>query len=145
MLISKSLGGNFSQKLKTGLIEHGVEIIDNPDERIWEEEFLDMKIVVEPVDDMGKAIDMINRYSGQHSATIVTNNAEEAAQFLDEVDCAAVYHNASTRFTDGFQFGLGAEMAISTQKLHARGPMALPELTSYKWIVRGDGQVREAS
>ncbi|HTD41324.1 MAG TPA: gamma-glutamyl-phosphate reductase, partial [Mucilaginibacter sp.] len=80
--------------------------------------------------------------SSKHSEAIITENAEHAATFLNKVDAAAVYVNASTAFTDGAQFGLGAEIGISTQKLHARGPMGLQELTSYKWIVKGDGQVR---
>ncbi|MBQ1475979.1 MAG: gamma-glutamyl-phosphate reductase, partial [Firmicutes bacterium] len=84
----------------------------------------------------------INAHGTQHSECIVTANAETAAQFLDQVDAAAVYWNASTRFTDGFEFGLGAEIGISTQKLHARGPMGLEELTSWKYYVCGDGQIR---
>lgn len=90
----------------------------------------------------GRAIAHINKYGTHHSDSIVTNDAAAAEKFLNEVDSAAVYRNASTRFTDGFEFGLGAEMGISTQKLHARGPMGLRELTSYKYIVRGNGQVR---
>ena len=90
-----------------------------------------------------EAMDFIAAHGTQHSESIVTENASTAKTFLDGVDAAAVYHNASTRFTDGFEFGLGAEIGISTQKLHARGPMGLEELTSYKYVVYGDGQVRE--
>ena len=85
---------------------------------------------------------MINNYSGGHSASIITGNAETAGKFLEEVDCAAVYHNASVRFTDGGQFGLGAEIAISTQKLHFRGPLGAENLLTNKWFIFGDGQVR---
>ena len=84
----------------------------------------------------------IDRYGSGHSEAIITEDPATAAQFLNEVDAAAVYVNASTRFTDGGQLGLGAEVAISTNKLHARGPMGLRELTSYKWIIRGNGQIR---
>ena len=89
-----------------------------------------------------EAIAHINRYSTHHSDSIVTEDQAAAEKFLDEVDSAAVYVNASTRFTDGFEFGMGAEMGISTQKLHARGPMGLKELTSYKYQIRGNGQIR---
>lgn len=105
-------------------------------------EFLAMKISVKIVSGVDEAIAHINKYGTHHSDSIVTNDAAAAEKFLNEVDSAAVYRNASTRFTDGFEFGLGAEMGISTQKLHARGPMGLRELTSYKYIVRGNGQVR---
>ena len=86
---------------------------------------------------------MINRYSGGHSAVIVTRDESKAGTFMQKVDCAAVYHNASTRFTDGGQFGVGAEIAISTQKLHFRGPLGTQELVTNKWFVYGDGQIRE--
>ena len=85
----------------------------------------------------------INRYNTWHSEAIITENEENAGRFLDQVDAACVYVNPSTRFTDGFEFGFGAEIGISTQKLHARGPMGLRELTSYKYVIRGNGQVRE--
>jgi glutamate-5-semialdehyde dehydrogenase len=87
-------------------------------------------------------LDHIANHSSKHSEAIITENADHAATFLNKVDAAAVYVNASTAFTDGAQFGLGAEIGISTQKLHARGPMGLQELTSYKWIVQGNGQIR---
>ena len=91
---------------------------------------------------MDEAIAHINRYNTGHSESIITNNYSNAQRFLNEVDAAAVYVNASTRFTDGFEFGFGAEMGISTQKLHARGPMGLKELTSTKYIIYGNGQIR---
>jgi glutamate-5-semialdehyde dehydrogenase len=105
-------------------------------------EFLSYKMSVKTVDSFSKALDHIAKYSSKHSEAIITEDASNAAAFLNKVDAAAVYVNASTAFTDGAQFGLGAEIGISTQKLHARGPMGLQELTSYKWIVKGDGQVR---
>ena len=105
-------------------------------------EFLALKISVKIVEGVEEAIAHINRYGTHHSDSIVTEDRAAAEKFLNEVDSAAVYHNASTRFTDGFEFGLGAEMGISTQKLHARGPMGLNELTSYKYCIRGNGQVR---
>ena len=105
-------------------------------------EFLALKISIKIVSGVDEAIAHVNRYSTHHSDSIVTEDAAAAEKFLNEVDSAAVYVNASTRFTDGFEFGLGAEMGISTQKLHARGPMGLRELTSYKYQVRGNGQIR---
>ncbi|MFX0560241.1 glutamate-5-semialdehyde dehydrogenase [Tepidibacillus infernus] len=111
-------------------------------EEDWETEYLDYIMAVKVVNDVEEAIAHINRYGTKHSETIVTNNTETAERFLQMVDAAAVYHNASTRFTDGFEFGFGAEIGISTQKLHARGPMGLKALTSYKYIVYGDGQIR---
>ncbi|MCB0602492.1 MAG: glutamate-5-semialdehyde dehydrogenase [Saprospiraceae bacterium] len=105
-------------------------------------EFLSMRMAVKTVDSMEEALDHIHRYSSKHSETIVAENAETIERFLTSVDAAVVYANASTAFTDGAEFGMGAEIGISTQKLHARGPMALPELTSYKWVVRGNGQIR---
>ena len=112
------------------------------DDNIWYEEFLSAKVVIGTVKDLSQAIEMINKYSGGHSASIITTNTETAQRFLDEVDCAAVYHNASVRFTDGGEFGLGAEIAISTQKLHFRGPLGTEHLLTNKWFVFGDGQVR---
>ncbi len=105
-------------------------------------EFLSLRAAVKVVDSLAEAIDHIHRYGSGHSEAIVTENYGAAMRFLDEVDAAAVYVNASTQFTDGAQFGLGAEVGISTQKFHARGPMGLKELTSYKWIILGDGHVR---
>ena len=93
---------------------------------------------------MDEALAHIERFSSRHSEAIVTENAETARQFSQRVDAACVYVNVSTAFTDGGQFGFGAEVGISTQKLHARGPMGLPELTTYKYVVSGDGQIRES-
>jgi len=109
---------------------------------IWYEEFLDYKIVLGVINSNAEAITKINRYSGGHSATIITKNKNTAELFLESVDTAAVYHNASTRFTDGFQFGLGGELAISTDKLHQRGPIGLQHLVTNKWYILGDGQIR---
>lgn len=106
------------------------------------EEYLDYIISVKTVDNLDEAIKHINRYSTKHSEAIITENEENARQFLARVDSAAVYVNASTRFTDGGEFGLGAEIGISTQKLHARGPMGLRELTTTKYLIYGNGQVR---
>ena len=105
-------------------------------------EFLSMKMSIKTVSDLAEAMEHIHRYSSKHSEAIVAEDPRVIDQFLNNVDAAAVYANTSTAFTDGGQFGMGAEIGISTQKLHARGPMALPELTSYKWIVKGTGQVR---
>ncbi|MGC1514788.1 MAG: glutamate-5-semialdehyde dehydrogenase, partial [Maribacter sp.] len=110
-------------------------------ESVWHEEFLDYKIVIGQVPDLEAAIELINTYSGGHSASIITSNEEEAETFMQMVDCAAVYHNASTRFTDGGQFGLGGELAIGTDKLHQRGPIGLQHLVTNKWYVKGSGQV----
>ena len=106
-------------------------------------EFLDYKMSLKTVKDIHEAIEHITKYSSKHSESIVTENAENAQLFTTVVDAACVYTNVSTAFTDGAQFGLGAEIGISTQKLHARGPMALEELCSYKWVIEGDGQTRE--
>lgn len=111
-------------------------------EEDWATEYLDYILAVKIVDSIEEAIAHINQYNTKHSEAIVTDNYFASQKFLKEVDAAAVYVNASTRFTDGFVFGFGAEIGISTQKLHARGPMGLPELTSTKYIVYGDGQIR---
>lgn len=111
-------------------------------EAIWFEEFLDYKIVLGCVSNINEAITKINKYGGGHSASIITKNNESAKSFMESVDSAAVYQNASTRFTDGGQFGLGGELAISTDKLHHRGPMGLQHLVTNKWYVFGDGQIR---
>jgi len=113
----------------------------SPDD--WLTEYSDLKMAVAVVGDVDAAIAHINRYSTRHSDAIVTRDATRAQRFLDRVDSAAVYWNASTRFTDGGEFGLGAEMGISTQKLHCRGPFALPELTSVKYQILGSGQIRQ--
>ncbi len=109
---------------------------------LWKEEFLSMKITINQVDGIEEAIEIINTHSGGHSASILTEDEALAENFMQNVDCAAVYHNASTRFTDGGEFGLGAEMGISTTKLHHRGPLGVEHLVTNKWFVKGDGQVR---
>ena len=109
---------------------------------VFDTEFLDYILAVGIVSGVGEAIDHIAKHSTHHSESIVTENADTAERFLCEVDSAAVYHNASTRFTDGGEFGLGCELGISTQKMHARGPMGLQELTTYKYLIRGNGQTR---
>jgi glutamate-5-semialdehyde dehydrogenase len=108
----------------------------------WDTEYLGMKMVVGVVDSLTEAIAHINRHGTGHSEAILTSSEEAGLQFTDEVDAAVVYVNASTRFTDGFEFGMGAEIGNSTQKLHARGPIGLRELTTSKYVVHGDGQVR---
>lgn len=109
----------------------------------WETEFLDYKLAVRVVDDVDAAIEHIMTYGSMHSESIVTQNLQNAKQFQEDVDAAAVYVNASTRFTDGFVFGFGAEIGISTQKLHARGPMGLNQIVTHKYLIEGNGQIRE--
>ena len=131
-------------KDKGVLLHKGSGIGDQGSEEIdWTREFLALEINVGIVDDYRAAIEHINRYSSHHSECIVTNNAARAKEFLRDVDSACVYHNVSTRFTDGGEFGMGAEIGISTDKLHARGPMGLEELTTYKYTITGDGVVRK--
>lgn len=124
---------------RTRAILEGAAPADDDD---WAREYLDYILAVRVVQGLDEAISHIARYSTGHSECIVTQDAEAAARFLREIDAAAVYHNVSTRFTDGEEFGMGAEIGISTQKMHARGPMGLRELCSYKYIVRGSGQIR---
>ncbi len=156
VLINKNLPGFkiFLTELIKKLKLHKVEVLvdghlhDTPEtttiteEAIWYEEFLDYKILIGEVASSHEAIAKINTYGGGHSASIITEDAVEAEIFLGAVDAAAVYHNASTRFTDGFQFGLGGELAISTDKLHQRGPIGLQHLVTNKWYIYGNGQVR---
>lgn len=111
-------------------------------EEDWYTEYNDYILAIKVVDSIDEAIAHINKYNTKHSETIITNNYQRSQQFLDQIDAAAVYVNASTRFTDGFEYGFGAEIGISTQKLHARGPMGLEELTTTKYVVRGQGQTR---
>jgi glutamate-5-semialdehyde dehydrogenase len=111
-------------------------------EKDFDTEFLDYILAVKAVNDVSEAIDHITAHSTKHSDCIITENKENAKLFTALVDSSSVYHNASTRFTDGGEFGLGCEIGISTQKLHARGPMGLKELTTYKYIISGDGQIR---
>lgn len=157
ILISSKIE-NYTEKLKDlyKLLQvNGVEtLVDNDvniliegsnlikDASVWKEEFLAMKCCLGAVDSLDEAIEKININSGGHSATIMTSNKESAIQFMEEVDCAAVYQNASTRFTDGGQMGVGAELAISTDKLHHRGPLGLKQLVTNKYYVFGDGQIR---
>ena len=111
-------------------------------EEDWDAEYGDLILAVHVVKDLQEAVDFITAHGTQHSEAIITEDADAAAAFLHQVDAAAVYVNASTRFTDGGEFGLGAEIGISTQKMHARGPMGLKEITSWKYVVHGDGQIR---
>jgi glutamate-5-semialdehyde dehydrogenase len=108
----------------------------------WETEYLDYKLAVKVVHSLDEAIDHIATYGTQHSEAIITNDLDNAKRFQEEIDAATVYVNASTRFTDGFEFGFGAEIGISTQKLHARGPMGLEQIVTYKYLIEGNGQVR---
>ncbi|MGB6039532.1 MAG: glutamate-5-semialdehyde dehydrogenase, partial [Gordonia sp. (in: high G+C Gram-positive bacteria)] len=128
-----------------GVVVHGEEPGMEPaTEEDWHREYLSLDIAIKVVDDIDAAIDHIDTYGTGHTEAIITGNLAAATEFTDRVDAAAVMVNASTAFTDGEQFGFGAEIGISTQKLHARGPMGLPELTSTKWLVWGNGQVRPA-
>lgn len=153
LVIHEEIKDALLPRLARALKERGVEI--RGDERVQEvidckpateedyaTEYLDLIISMKTVASVDEAIAHINKYSTRHSESIITENKENGEKFLQEIDAACVYLNASTRFTDGFEFGFGAEIGISTQKLHARGPMGLKELTSYKYRVRGNGQVR---
>ncbi|GAA5038647.1 gamma-glutamyl phosphate reductase [Marivirga lumbricoides] len=144
------------QKIESVLSEKGVYVVADSsvidvlktddkivDDEIWYEEFLAMKAAISSVDGLDNAIDFINTYSGGHSNIILTENREDAEKFMEQIDSAAVYHNASTRFTDGGQMGVGAELAISTDKLHHRGPLGLKQLVTNKYYVLGDGQIRK--
>jgi len=122
---------------------HIVPKIKEATEEDYAAEYLDYIMSVKVVADYEEAVEHIYQYGTKHSEAIITNDYKKSRLFLQVVDAAAVYVNASTRFTDGFQFGYGAEIGISTQKLHARGPMGLKELTSYKYIIMGDGQIRK--
>jgi len=159
VLIHNEVATPFLQKLAQPLAEKKVQLraddralaqlsslhyasLQRATETDWSTEFLDLVLAVAVVDSAVNAIEHIERFGSHHSDCIVTANARTAEQFLREVDSATVYWNASTRFTDGGEFGFGAEIGISTDRLHARGPMALEELTSYKYVIRGDGQIR---
>ena len=154
LLIHKDIAKEALPKIKAKLDEKSVELfgdeeavdiakgIEKATERDWGTEYLDYKMSVKIVDSLDEAVDHIYKYSTGHSECIVTENKEAAEEFLNKVDSAAVYVNASTRFTDGGEFGFGAEIGISTQKLHARGPIGLPELQSFKYKIYGNGQVR---
>jgi glutamate-5-semialdehyde dehydrogenase len=155
LLIHKDIAGKFLPLIYKKFSENNVELrgcaksrkiipeIKEATENDWYEEYLDLIMAVKIVDGIDDAISHIYKYSSKHSESIITTNYNDANKFLKEVDSAAVYVNASTRFTDGGEFGMGAEIGISTQKLHARGPMGLKELTSTKFIIRGNGQIRE--
>jgi glutamate-5-semialdehyde dehydrogenase len=122
---------------------NNIEVITSEfNEELLKEEFLSAKIYIQLVDSCDQAINLINNYSGGHSASIITNDTNLACTFQNQVDCAAVYHNASVRFTDGFEFGYGAEMAVGTRKLHARGPIGVNQLVTNKWYIYGNGQIR---
>lgn len=154
LLVHQSVAEKFLPGMLTALTDLGVTIVGDeqvcalyPDavpatEEDWGTEYLDLKIGVKVVETLDEAIVHINKYNSRHSEAIITRSLEAAQRFQDEVDAAAVYVNASTRFTDGFEFGFGAEIGISTQKIHARGPMGLNELTSTKYIITGNGQIR---
>ena len=143
-LVKERLVGDRERSVELRLDEDAQAIISGTaaQEQDFDTEFLDYILAVKVVDGVEEAVDHIEAHSTHHSDAIVTENPDTAAYFTKQVDSAAVYVNASTRFTDGGQFGLGCEMGISTQKLHARGPMGLREMTSYKYIVSGNGQVR---
>jgi glutamate-5-semialdehyde dehydrogenase len=156
LLVDAAVASEFLPGALADLEEAGVELVGDErareaageievgeaKEEDWGTEFLDLKIAVGVVDTLEGAIEHVNRFGTRHSEAIVTRSDDAAERFTDEVDAAVVYTNASTRFTDGFEFGMGAEIGNSTQKLHARGPIGLRELTTYKYVVRGDGQVR---
>lgn len=155
VVVHKNIAEKFIPEMVENLKKHNVEI--RGDENIcrisdyvipateddWGREYLDYIISVKTVSSFDEAVAHINKYNTKHSEAIITENYENANRFLDEIDAAAVYVNASTRFTDGFEFGFGAEIGISTQKLHARGPMGLEALTTTKFIIYGNGQVRK--
>ena len=158
LLVHRDLAAELLSKIADDLARAGVELrcepralkilMGHPAARSagpgdFDTEFLSLVLAVKVVESMDEALEHIHRHGTQHSDAILTENYSHAMRFVNEVDSAAVYVNASTRFTDGGQFGLGAEVAVSTQRLHARGPMGLKELTTYKWVVFGEGQVRE--
>ena len=155
LLIDKKIADKFIPVMFKALKEKNVEIradqnskaifadVNDVTDEDYYTEYNDYIMAVKVVDGIDEAIEHINKYNTKHSESIVTNNYEHSQKFLNEVDAAAVYVNASTRFTDGFEFGFGAEIGISTQKMHARGPMGLEALTSIKYIIYGDGQIRE--
>ena len=144
LLVCEKVADAFLPKVLAWAKEKGVVLHDGAKENVdWEREFLALEMNVGVVRDCGEAIAHINAYGSHHSDCIVTADAARAAEFLRDVDSAAVYHNVSTRFTDGAEFGMGAEIGISTDKLHARGPMGLEELTTYKYQVTGNGTIRQ--
>ncbi|MDD5355431.1 MAG: glutamate-5-semialdehyde dehydrogenase [Candidatus Omnitrophica bacterium] len=126
----------------TKKVARNLKNIKSAKDKDWSTEYLDLILSVRVVDSLDEAIEHINKYGSRHSDSIVTDDKNNARRFLKEIDSACVFVNASTRFTDGYQFGMGAEIGISTDKLHARGPMGLEELTTYKYIIEGSGQIR---
>ncbi len=154
LLVSEQIAREFLPGICRRMLDAGVEIrgcektraivpgLKEATEDDWETEYLDMILAVKVVSGLDEAIDHIGRYGSGHSDAIVTQDYSAANRFTREVDSAAVYVNVSTRFTDGYEFGKGAEMGISTQKLHARGPMGVEEITTYKYVVTGSGQLR---
>jgi glutamate-5-semialdehyde dehydrogenase len=155
LLVDRRIAGKFLPSMIRRFMQAGVEIRGSKEvkaiaagvklatEADWYTEYIDLILSVKIVDGVDEAIKHIMKYGSYHSDTIVTEDKDSAAKFLREVDSACVYVNASTRFTDGGEFGKGAEMGISTDKIHARGPMGLEELTSYKYVIYGNGQVRK--
>jgi glutamate-5-semialdehyde dehydrogenase len=157
LLVDAAVAAEFLPGALAELREAGVELVGDERARAaaggaeigvagegdWASEYLDLKLAVAVVDSLEEAVQHVNHYGTRHSEAIVTGSAAAAERFTAGVDAAVVYTNASTRFTDGFEFGMGAEIGNSTQKLHARGPIGLRELTTYKYVVHGDGQVRE--
>lgn len=154
VLVHEKWADKHFAELVQNLKNHGVELrgddkaremaegLTQANEEDWKTEYLDDTLAVKLVTDVNEAIDHINRYGTKHSEAIVTESDEHAMAFLNGIDAAALYHNVSTRFTDGFEFGFGAEIGISTQKLHARGPMGLSALTSAKYVIHGEGQIK---
>ncbi|MFS0786108.1 glutamate-5-semialdehyde dehydrogenase [Shouchella sp. 1P09AA] len=154
LLLDQGFADRHLQKIAETLIEKGVTLKGDEnaraifphmlqaDEEDWRTEYLDLTLAIRCVANLEEAIDHINEYGTKHSEAIVTEKDSERDYFFQAVDAAVVYHNASTRFTDGFEFGFGAEIGISTQKLHARGPMGLQALTTYKYTVKGTGQIK---
>jgi glutamate-5-semialdehyde dehydrogenase len=154
LLLDKELSRAHRTAIVTALMEKGVTLFGDPATRAlspaikratiddWKAEYLDLRLAVRTVSGLRQAIDHINLYGSHHTDSIVTESKGEADQFLKEVDSSSVMVNASTRFSDGGEYGMGCEIGISTDKLHARGPMGIEDLTTYKWIVRGNGQVR---
>jgi glutamate-5-semialdehyde dehydrogenase len=156
LLVDHAIADKFVPQITAALVKAGVEIrgdaavrqlvsgdkIIAATEDDWTTEYLDLILATRVVDGLDGALDHLAKYSSHHSDSIITEDAAAAERYLNEVDSATVYWNASTRFTDGAEFGFGAEIGISTDKLHARGPMGLDELTSYKYVIRGQGQIR---
>lgn len=154
LLVNADIAENFLPEMARELISADVTLlgckktaqiidVEPADENDWRTEYLDLTLSIKIVDSVDEAISHINRYGSHHSDAIITDNFSNAMRFTDEIDSAAVYVNASTRFTDGGQFGMGAEIGISTNRLHARGPMGIEELTIYKYVIIGNGQIRD--